>query len=352
MIIANPIYDVVFKYLLDDMDITRELLATILNENIISVDVKPQEVVTEIGDKNVNIVRFDFKAIIRTADGTHKNILIELQKAKKKIDVTRFRRYLAQNYAREEQIKLANGKEELRPLPITTIYFLGFKLDYATNTAIRINREYRDAITGELILLRENFIELLTHDSIIIQVPQILGETRTRLEQILQIFSPIYETKNEKQLDYRGETSDPLIRKMIDRLNRANADEDLRRVMDAEEEVSGYLNEADERVFEAEENLRIWKLTSDKNLKDADNLVKVAEEEKKVAEEEKKVAEEEKKVAEEEKKVAEEEKKVAEEEKKVAEEKKKMAEEKADLLQKQMADLMNAFEVLKNQIGK
>ena len=30
MIIANPIYDVVFKYLLEDADIARDLLSTIL----------------------------------------------------------------------------------------------------------------------------------------------------------------------------------------------------------------------------------------------------------------------------------------------------------------------------------
>jgi chemotaxis protein histidine kinase CheA len=252
MIIANPIYDVVFKYLLDDMDITRELLATILNEDIISIDVKPQEVVTEIGDKNVNIVRFDFKAIIRTGDGTHKTILIELQKAKKQIDVLRFRRYLAQNYARAEQIQLANSEIVTRPIPITTIYFLGFKLDYAKNMAIRVNREYRDAVTGELIEQKEDFIELLTHDSIIIQVPQINSETRNRLEKVLQIFSPIYQTKNEQQLDFLGETTDPLVQKMVFRLNRANSDEHLRRIMDAEEEVGGYLTEADERVLAAE----------------------------------------------------------------------------------------------------
>ena len=42
MIIANPIYDVVFKYLLEDVEIARELLSTILGEEVQSVEVKPQ----------------------------------------------------------------------------------------------------------------------------------------------------------------------------------------------------------------------------------------------------------------------------------------------------------------------
>jgi hypothetical protein len=32
LIIANPLYDVVFKYLLEDIDIARELLSTILKK--------------------------------------------------------------------------------------------------------------------------------------------------------------------------------------------------------------------------------------------------------------------------------------------------------------------------------
>ena len=47
MIIANPIYDVVFKYLLEDIDIARELLSTILGEEIIGLEVKPQETAME-----------------------------------------------------------------------------------------------------------------------------------------------------------------------------------------------------------------------------------------------------------------------------------------------------------------
>jgi len=34
MIIANPLYDVVFKYLLEDGEIARELLSIILEEEV------------------------------------------------------------------------------------------------------------------------------------------------------------------------------------------------------------------------------------------------------------------------------------------------------------------------------
>jgi hypothetical protein len=43
ILIANPIYDVVFKYLLEDAFIAKELLSTILGVGIVELTVKPQE---------------------------------------------------------------------------------------------------------------------------------------------------------------------------------------------------------------------------------------------------------------------------------------------------------------------
>lgn len=43
MIILNPIYDVAFKYLMEDTEIAREMLSVIINENIISLKALAQE---------------------------------------------------------------------------------------------------------------------------------------------------------------------------------------------------------------------------------------------------------------------------------------------------------------------
>jgi hypothetical protein len=43
MLIANPIYDVVFKYLMEDNKIAKILISKILNEEIIELNAKPQE---------------------------------------------------------------------------------------------------------------------------------------------------------------------------------------------------------------------------------------------------------------------------------------------------------------------
>ena len=43
MTIANPIYDTVFKYLMEDERIARTILSALLKENIVNVEVRPHE---------------------------------------------------------------------------------------------------------------------------------------------------------------------------------------------------------------------------------------------------------------------------------------------------------------------
>jgi hypothetical protein len=244
MIIANPIYDVVFKYLLEDVEIARGLLSTILGEEVIGLDLKPQETASENAAASVSILRFDFKAIIKTKAGEHKKALIELQKAKQVFDVMRFRRYLGDNYRKEDEITADNGEAQKVPLPIVTIYLLGFPLDNIKNAVVKVNREYRDVITQELLDVKEDFVELLTHDSYLIQLRLLAGRSRTKLEKVLQVFSPEFNTNDKHQVDFKGDLNDPLVQKMVTRLERAIASEEIREKMDVEDEI--------DRVFERE----------------------------------------------------------------------------------------------------
>ena len=43
MQIANPIYDIIFKYLMENDEIAKDILSALLNEKIIQVALKPQE---------------------------------------------------------------------------------------------------------------------------------------------------------------------------------------------------------------------------------------------------------------------------------------------------------------------
>lgn len=97
----------------------------------------------------------------------------------------------------------------------------------------------------------------------------------------MQVFSPIYQTPADKhQLDFQGDTNDPLVKKMVDRLGRAIASEEIREKMDVEDEL--------DRIFERE----MKKLAAEKDKIIAEKEEQVLREQQR-AEEEKKRAEEE-----------------------------------------------------------
>jgi hypothetical protein len=244
VIIANPIYDVVFKYLLEDADIARDLLSTILGEEVVHLEFKPQETSTE-SSEGIKILRLDFKAIIKKKDGTLFKVLIELQKSKQVFDVMRFRRYLGDNYRKEDQMIEKDGLAVFRPLPIITIYFLGFLLNNVPSGVIKVKRDYVDAVTEEILGVKDDFVELLTHDSYMIQVGRLPKESRGKLDRVMQIFSPMYQNKADNHLvDFQGDIYDPLVLRMVERLSRAIAGDEYRDKMDVEDEV--------DRIFERE----------------------------------------------------------------------------------------------------
>jgi hypothetical protein len=99
MLIANPIYDVVFKYMMEDNKVAKLFLGAILGTEITELEFKPQEI-TALFPKSespsekafpMQVLRLDFKATITHSNETKRLVLIELQKVK--IDTIRFRRY-------------------------------------------------------------------------------------------------------------------------------------------------------------------------------------------------------------------------------------------------------------------
>ncbi len=77
--IINPLYDLVFKYLMDKEQIAKIVLSIILSEKEVSLQSRPREtaIVRPGGD---NLYRYDYKAIIEQNNSEHTTVLIELQK--------------------------------------------------------------------------------------------------------------------------------------------------------------------------------------------------------------------------------------------------------------------------------
>jgi hypothetical protein len=284
MKIANPIYDAVFKYLLQDINIAKDILSVILNVEIIELELQPQEVILTILG-GLRLLRLDFKAKIRLKDGTERVILIEIQKSKKGSNVSRFRRYLGDNYAKTEDVINEFGETKRQSLPITAIYFLGFELDKISAPIVKVVREYRNAVTNKRLTPKEAFIEQLSHDLYVIQIPKLKMVARTELERILDVFSEHkYKTNDKKVLEYTSDVTDPRVKRILSRLNMALLDEEIIEAIISEEEIENDFKDLNNQLEE------------ERKAKNAAVIAK--EEERKAKEEERKAKEEERKAKE------------------------------------------------------
>ena len=62
MKVANAIYDVVFKYLLEDRNIAKLLLSGLLQTEVLDLELKPQEYSIPVSGRSLTVYRIDFKA--------------------------------------------------------------------------------------------------------------------------------------------------------------------------------------------------------------------------------------------------------------------------------------------------
>ncbi len=302
MFIANPIYDVVFKYLMEDKDVAILILSEILQQNVVDLEFKPQEAIGKVGEPHLfTIYRMDFSAKIQLPNQQFKQVLIEIQKAKFHTDILRFRNYLGMQYSNKENavVEQSEGKEIKHALPIHSIYFLGHRLDHIQTPIVQVKRAYWDGITGEPILQREEFIESLTHDSIVIQIPQLRKEMRTDLERLLSVFDQSYVVSHDKHiLDIDDEKIPDKFRKVVRRLIQANSEEQVRQNMNLEDEYLEDLQAQERQVLKAKEETAQAKRQTEQERQRAEQADQRAEEEKQRAEQEKQRAEQEKQRAE------------------------------------------------------
>lgn len=225
MIITNPIYDVVFKFLMEDLDIAKGLIGSIIGEEIIEMHFAAQEVTTRRRDHSLALFRLDFVATIRTQTGRTRKALIELQKSRLTDDAQRFRNYLGKQYQKTEDTIQPDGAVHSESLPIIAIYILGFDLEKHLPAMVKVNREYLDMITQEPVKGASRFIEALSHDTYVIQALKLHHNVQSDLERILSIFGQDHfadEKKHRIDFPEQYEKSE-LLQKMLRRLHKAAA---------------------------------------------------------------------------------------------------------------------------------
>ena len=241
-IIANPIYDVVFKNMMENEQVSKILLSALLKCQILELKPGRNEFSNTL-NKNVSLYRIDFSARIIDAYGEEKQITIEVQKTWGSLELLRFRQYLGKQYMAAENVrplkdKSTNGRYGYYGIPMVTIYLLGHTLGDMDESVVYINRKYMN-YEGHELSYNDRFIESITHESIVVQIPLLQRRARNYVERILQVFDQrnIIRKDNSHTLELSDDdfVEEKDLAPIIRCLNKIASDPDVREIMDAED---------------------------------------------------------------------------------------------------------------------
>lgn len=262
--IANPIYDAAFKYLMDDPRVAKTLIAAVLQidkKDILELTPDRNEISIYKKDE-VNACRLDFTVRIKTNDG-EKAIYIELQKAWSKGEMKRFRQYLASQYTRASNV----GNDNF-PLPVMSIYILGETVDHLDEAVTLIKRHYENQNGEEINKDKKSwFVECLSHDMVVIQIPKIQPRPNSTLDNLLTFFDQSkQDPRNHHVINYNindydidNEELHDDMRFMVRRLEQATANEEMIIQMCLEDKIEEIVNgkkDAEEKLVEQAKMLK------------------------------------------------------------------------------------------------
>ena len=255
MTIANPVYDIVFKYLMEDDRIARTILSALLKVDVIDVKMRPHEYSDDNRD-TLSVYRIDFGATIRENDGKEKLILIELQKTWLETETLRFRQYLGVHYSNPK-----NMTDRGHALPMVAVYLLGHKVGDIEEPVLYVNHLSYDH-EGNIVTkgLPNPFVDSLNHDSIIVQIPRLHSLLsrqerpggRNRLDMVLSLFDQTNRDENDSRLlkiDGSLYADDAEMERILHRLTMAAADAEMRHKMNVEDEYFSIIEKRDTEIL-------------------------------------------------------------------------------------------------------
>ena len=249
--VANPIYDSVFKYLMEDERITKTILSALLKKDVVEVEMRKHEYSNGSRDK-ISMFRLDFAAKIRQEDGSLKLILIELQKTWLETETLRFRQYLGTQYSDPANIVKEDGINS-HAIPMVTVYMLGHKVGDIEEPVLYVNHKSYNYDGVEVTKgIPDPFVDSLVHDSIIVQIPLLRGTINNRLDKVLSVFDQSHKDKYNQQVlnfDDNAFADDAEMRHILHRLLAAASDVKLRQDMNVEDEYFSAIEDRDTAIM-------------------------------------------------------------------------------------------------------
>ncbi len=334
MKIVNPLYDLAFKYLMQEKKYAKLFISLIIEKEIEDLELTQQETIIKDDKRNLKLFRLDFKAVVKDENGKKSTVLIELQKSKTYTDILRFRSYLGSVYYKHEK-KYENDIEHKYSLPIIAIYILGYKLPEIPYLAIEVNNKIIDKSSKKQIEIQSDFIEQLNHKSHIIQVRRLPEKLQTKLERFLTFFNQAWISEEDYVLDLQNIPQE--YEDIAKYLQQPLADEDFVNNLKAEEEW-------EYNFTTVERNLYLARKQKEEAEKREEEERRQKEEERRQKEEAEKREEEERRQKEEERRQKEEERRQKEEERRQKEEAKRKIIELAKMLKEMNVSIEKIIE--------
>ena len=291
--VANPIYDIVFKYLMEDERIAKTLLSALLKKNVVDVNVRRHEYTNGNRD-NISMFRIDFAATIEEEDGKRHLVLIELQKTWLETETLRFRQYLAMHYSNQENI-IKEDNPMGYAIPMIAIYILGHRIGNVNVPVIYCNKTVTN-YEGEPVThgLPHPFVESLNHDSIFVQIPLLKGRFNNRLEEVLSIFDQSKKSATNRQvltIDDDQYKDDADMMHIVHRLLSAASDAELRQTMNVEDEYYSAIENRDTAIMKRDEKIAEQdRLIDEQSNQIAEQSNQIAEQSNQIAEQNEKLS--------------------------------------------------------------
>ncbi len=255
--IANPIYDSVFKYLMEDERIAKTLISALLKKEVVEVDMRRNEY-TNVTRDNISMFRIDFGARIKEEDGSTKLVLIELQKTWLETETLRFRQYLGAQYANPENI-LKDCENDGYGIPMIAVYLLGHKVGDIEEPVLYVKHKALDYDGNHVTKgIPDPFVDSLTHDSIIVQIPRLRGHVNNRLDKVLSVFDQSLKEKGNHQVlsvDEDKFNGDLEMMHILHRLITAASDSKLRQDMNVEDEFFSAIENRDTALMQKDKTI-------------------------------------------------------------------------------------------------
>ena len=255
--VANPIYDAVFKYLMEDNRVAKTVLSALLQREVVEVDMRKHEYTNGTRDK-ISMFRIDFGAKVRQDDGSLNLVLIELQKTWLETETLRFRQYLGTQYSNPDNILKDNNQNDYG-IPMITVYLLGHRVGEIEEPVLYVRHKSYNYEGVEVTKgMPDPFVESLVHDSIIIQIPLLRGRVNNRLEKVLSVFDQTNKAGQNRQVlriddeIYKGDVEMEYI---LHRLLAAASNSNLRQDMNVEDEYFSAIESRDTAIMKRDQRI-------------------------------------------------------------------------------------------------